>query len=122
MVLKIWCLPDGLTEEELKSLFQQILAVVKDIPELCVRSAKDATILFPADRMKWGLGEDIVAEVGDLPRSLSLGTSDCWAVRLALGLRLGTMLKECFPSAYVKCIIENSDLRTVVWTSGRSKK
>lgn len=116
-ILKVWCLPDALTEEELQLLFQQLLSAVKTVPETGVQSEKDITILFPSDRMKWGLGEDIIAEIGDLPVSLSPEIPTFRAVRKLLAKRVGKTIKKRFPSAYVKCRVEIPDRRTEVWTS-----
>ncbi len=119
-IIKVWCLPDGLKEGDLKSLFRQILSAVKTVPEVGVEGEKDITIIFPKDRMKWGLGEDIVAEISDLPLELGSETATSQAVRERLAIRVGGKLKLRFPLACVKCRVEIPDPRTGAWTSFRS--
>jgi hypothetical protein len=62
-VVKVWGLSSELTEEQLRSLFDQILDLAKSIPELKVSSERDILVLYPSDRMVFGLGNDLYVEI-----------------------------------------------------------
>jgi hypothetical protein len=113
VIVKVWCLPEGLTEEELQDFFWKIVSTAKSVHGAGVSSEKDVLILFPTDRMKWGLGEDILAEIGGLPR-ISRES------KKVFGQRVGETIKERFPSAHVESVVENLDpRRTITWASVR---
>lgn len=61
-ILKVWCLPQGLTQKQLKKLFDDLIGAMKEVPELVVKDERGALILFPADLMTYGLGTEIYAE------------------------------------------------------------
>jgi len=61
-VIKIWQLPE-MTQDDLKTLYEKIVASVVSVREIPAADKKDMIILFPADQMKHDLGRDIVIEV-----------------------------------------------------------
>ena len=105
VTVRVWCLPD-VTEEDLQAFFQEILSAFKLIQAVGVRDSKDITILYPPDKMKWGLGEDIIAEIEDLPP-----TSE--KERRFLANRVWETIKKRFPHASVKCRAEAPNPETV---------
>lgn len=98
LTIKVWCLPGDLTESELQSLFWTIVASVKSIEELGVKSEKDVLVLFPTDRMEFGLGEEILAEIsgGDFP--FQERTEE---VKSQLIASVGEVIQKRFPNAEV---------------------
>lgn len=109
VLLKVWCLPKELTEEQLKELFRSLLEAAKDVPNTGVFNENDITILFPADRMEWGLGDDIIAEISDVPVGLG------FVGKKRLAGRIGRTLTVRFPSSFVKCKVMEETVE--VWTS-----
>lgn len=117
-VIKVWCLPENMDEDKLQALFWDIVAAVTGIKELGLKDEKDMTILFPTDRMRWGLGEDIIVEIGklfDKPERTA-------EVRNRLARNIGEVVKTHCPSAYVECFIETfnpDDPKNAFWASER---
>jgi hypothetical protein len=62
-IVKIWGLPSVLTEEQLRSLFNQILDLAKNTSGLKIYSERDILVLYPSDRMIFGLGVDLFVEI-----------------------------------------------------------
>lgn len=107
-VIKVWCLPEGLDEKDLQNLFWSIVKTVVGVEELGLKDEKDMTILFPPDRMRWGLGEDIIVEISklfDKPERTA-------EIRDRLARKVARVVKEHFPSAYVQCFVETFDPRS----------
>ncbi|MFA4998871.1 MAG: hypothetical protein WC514_02520 [Candidatus Paceibacterota bacterium] len=100
VLLKVWCLPAEMQEGDFQSLFQELLSALKNVSDKIVRNEKDVTILFPTDRMQWGLGQDIVAEADCLFYSSSVESVD--HVRIDLAEKIAHTLKKRFPKATVR--------------------
>jgi len=62
-VVKVWCLPADLTEEQLQALHRSIVDEAVSMPEFGIKDEKHITVLFPPDMMKYGLGSEIIIEV-----------------------------------------------------------
>ncbi len=117
IVIKVWCLPANQSEEDLKRLYQEIMEDVEDVisgPEFCLQGKKsDKVCLFPADLMKYGLGDEIIVEIDGLPDLDSKNLR----VRKRLTEYVGRSVGAFYPDAKVKCSIEGFDPSQVVWTS-----
>jgi hypothetical protein len=87
-------------EDRLKKLCETIIAAVESIPELGLAGKDAVTVLFPSDRMEWGLGEEIVAEVAIFNKP-----ERTEEVRVKLAEKIGTLLHDSFPGAKIECFI-----------------
>ena len=114
-VIKVWCLPEDLNEDKLQVLFWDIVAAVTGVEELGLKDEKDMTILFPPDRMRWGLGEDIIVEISGLFEKPERTEE----VRNRLAQRVGKLIKGHFPSAYVECLVQTFNPISGFWASER---
>lgn len=112
-VIKAWCLPSGQTEEDLNVLHQSIVKAVVSVAELGIKSQNDITCLFPPDLMKYGLGEEIIIEVGGLYQKPERTKK----VRQRLARNIGEAVKELYPKARVECFITTFDPSQGFWTS-----
>src|SRR3989338_10509430 len=66
------CLPE-VTQEALKALFSDIFNILKKHTTITwVEEEKDELIHFPPDKMVYGLGQEILAEVEGLPAGAEL--------------------------------------------------
>ncbi len=103
-VIKVWCLPD-ITEEKLRELHHGIVKATESVEALRLNGEQSMTVLFPEDKMKYGLGTDIIVEVGWLfvkpERTLD--------VRRELVRNLYRIVKKFFPNAKVECGEESLD-------------
>jgi len=61
--VKVWPLP-RLTQPQFEELFGDIVQTCKGIRRLQVRDENDIVVGFPQDAMEFGLGIDLVMEVG----------------------------------------------------------
>lgn len=116
-VIKVWCLPD-LSENEYSRLHKAIVGAVCAVKELDLKTEDDMTVLFPADKMKYGLGTVIVVEVTGLTdkpeRTLT--------VRQRLALNIGLIVSEIFPDAKVESFVYPDDkVRDAFWCSNELK-
>ena len=112
-VIKVWCLPAGETEDNLRRLHQSIVAAVVAVKELGLRGENDMTCLFPSDRMLYGLGEEIVVEISGLfvkPERTS-------EVLRHLATNVGRAVKWLYRKAKVECFISSFDSVQGFWTS-----
>lgn len=104
-VIQVWCLPEGISEKDFINLFNDIVSAVVEVRELGLKDMHDMTILFPPDRMRYGLGEDIIIEISklfDKPERTA-------EVRNRLAGKVGGVIKKYFPDAYVECFVETFD-------------
>lgn len=105
-IIKVWCLPKAMTEERLKILCDAIINTVESVPELGLTGKKGSiTVLFPTDRMDYGLGEEIIAEV----TGLFIKPERTEAVRNELARKITVLLHGYFPSAKKECFIHPFD-------------
>lgn len=113
-IIKVWCLPENVTERGFHELLEGIVAAVVGVPELGLRD-EDMTILFPPDRVKWGLGEEIIVEIG----GLFIKPERTKGVRNRLAQRVGEAVKSHFPNAYIECFVQTFDPVEGFWASER---
>lgn len=113
-VIKVWCLPSS-SESKLNQVFEDIVKVFEDIPELNLKGTHSMRVLFPPDMMKFGLGTEIIIEVTGLFINLQLGDK----IFRRLAERLGKTLKEHFPKAMVQCFVFPFDPSQGFWTDPR---
>lgn len=116
-VIKVWCLPDDLSEEQLKDLYQKIVARTRAVEQLKL-GEKDITVLFPADRMKFGLGEEIIVEIGNLFNKPERTDE----VLNRLCREVGELLKAEFPNAFVECAVKTISPLNGYWDSVRGNE
>lgn len=112
IVIKVWCLPDQ-SEDDLNRLHQAIVKAAVSVPELCLQDENDMTCLFPADLMKYGLGEEIIVEIDGLP-DIPQGSQ---RVRERLAECVGESVSALYPKAKIESSVRSFDLSQVVWTS-----
>lgn len=129
-VVTVWCLPANLSEGELRQIFIEVVATFKSQPGLDIQSESDLVVLFPSDRMSYGLGSEIVItvegvefslqseeEVGvDGPISASVNEIiDCLKKELLitghseLAERLVEVFIARFPAASIQCTVRRGD-------------
>jgi len=106
-------------ENELNRLHKGIVGAVCAVRELGLNSENDMTTLFPADKMKYGLGTDIVVEVTGLIDKPER-TKD---VRQLLARNVGLIVSEFFPDAKVESFVYPDDKeRDTFWCSDKLKR
>ena len=112
-VIKAWCLPSGQTEDDLNLLHQSIVRAVLSVPELGIKSQNDMTCLFPPDLMRYGLGEEIIIEIGGLYEK----PERTQEVRQQLAKSVGEAVKKLYSKAKIECFIATFDPSQGFWTS-----
>ena len=115
-IIKVWCLPDNQSEEDLRKLHKTIVAAVVGVRELELNDQNDMTCLFPADLMKYGLGEEIIIEVTGLFERPERTDK----VRQRLAMRLGKAVLTIYPKAKVECLVETFNPQRGFWTSANT--
>lgn len=115
-VIKVWCLPSGQTEDDLNRLHQAIVAAVVSIRELGLKDQNDMTCLFPPDLMKYGLGEEIIVEIGGLFRKPERTPEVCQR----LARNIGGVVKAFYHNAKIECFVTTIDPLDGFWTSAES--
>ncbi|PID52219.1 MAG: hypothetical protein CR972_02965 [Candidatus Moraniibacteriota bacterium] len=95
LTVKTWCLPADLTEEQLQELHNAIVCAVTSVPETRVSSENDMLNLFPEDKMRYGLGTEILVEI--------TGCTCSHPARMKLMQAVGKVVKSLFPQAHVTC-------------------
>ncbi len=113
-VIKVWCLPSGLTEKQLNHLHQEILRSVVSISELGIKDQNDVTCLFVPDYlMFYSLQKEIIIEVCglyDKPERTK-------EVKQRLAENIGRSVKNLYPKAKVECFILTFDPKQGFWVS-----
>jgi len=118
-VIKVWCLPLGQSEESLNCLHQAIVTAAVSIVEIGLKDENGIICLFPSDLMEYGLGEEIVIEIGDLRRLRGRFYDNICkiTVRDQFAEAVGQAVKSLYPEARVECHIEVPVASDVFWTS-----
>lgn len=99
-VIKVYGVPDSVNEEKLRTITDSLVEVVVLTKELKL-TGKQVSVFFPTDRMKWGLGEEVIAFVEglfDYPERTSAVLGD-------LAFHLGRALHDYFPNAFIECFV-----------------
>jgi hypothetical protein len=96
-VIKVWCLPPGQTEDDLRRLHQEIVHTMGLIEELALKDENDTICLFPPDQMQYGLGSEIVIEV--------IGLFQATHLKQSLARRLSNAVAAFYPKAEVQCFV-----------------
>jgi len=109
-IIKVWCLPKNIPEERLQILCKAIITTVENIAELSLTGKNAITVLFPSDRMEWGLGDEIVAEVAIFNKP-----ERTEEVRAKLAEKIGRLLHGHFPSAKIECFIHPLERTSGFW-------
>lgn len=109
-IIKVWCLPKNMKEERLKILCDAIITTVESITELGLAGKDAITVLFHSDRMEYGLGEEIIAEVAIFNKPERTDE-----VRAKLAEKIGTLLHGNFPSAKIECFIHPLERSSGFW-------
>jgi hypothetical protein len=91
-VVKVWCLPDYLSEKDLRAIHKDIVAGAVSVPEVGVRDETSMTVLFPKDMMSYGLGTEVIIEV----------TSGAFGER-----NLGVEVRNRFATAMVHAVLKH---------------
>jgi len=109
-IIKVWGLPKKMTEGPLTNLCQSIITTVESMPELDLDGKNAITVLFPSDRMEWGLGEEIIAEVAIFNKP-----ERTEQVRAKLAEKVGLLLHGYFPDAKIECFIHPLERSSGFW-------
>lgn len=112
-VIKVWCLPTDQKEKDLNRLHKAIVSAVVDIAELGLKDENDMTCLFVPDLMSYGLGEEVIVEIGKLFEKPERTEK----VRQRLAKSVGREVKKLYPKAKVDCFVESFNLAQGFWTS-----
>lgn len=115
-IIKVWCLPSGQKEDDLNRLHQAIVKAVTSVNELGLKDQNDMTCLFPPDLMKYGLGEEIIVEIGGLFQKPERDQK----VRYQLAENVGKAVSKLYPKAKTECFVETIDPSDGFWTSAES--
>jgi hypothetical protein len=103
-VIKFWCLPSGQSQKKLEKFYQAILEAVVSIKGLGL-TKKGITVLFPTDHMIYGLGDEIIIEIG----WLFVKEERTATVKRKLSLAVAMSAKMLYPKAKVECKVETID-------------
>lgn len=112
-IIKVWCLPAGQTEENLNRLHKAIVKAVVSVTELGLKNENEMTCLFVPDLMSYGLGDEVIVEIGSLYDKPER-TED---VRNNLAKNVGRSVKNLYPKARVECFISTFNPKQGFWTS-----
>jgi len=112
-VIKVWCLPKDQSEDDLNRLHKSIVKAVVSVSELGLKDENDMTCLFVPDLMSYGLGEEIIVEIGGIFEK-SERTDE---VRQRLAMSVGKSVSALYPRAKVECFVSAFILRQGFWTS-----
>lgn len=97
LTIKTWCLPGGLSEEDLNNLHNAMVAAVISVREAGVKDESMMLNLFPTDMMSYGLGNEISIEITQVP-------SSCTPLKRAeLAAAVGLAVRKFFPKANIGC-------------------
>ncbi len=113
-MIKVWCLPNNLTEEKLREVHQEIVRAAVSVKELGLKDEGDILTLFPKDMMNYGLGTEIAIEVAEL-WEMPERTDE---VRATLAKQLGEAVSRHFPTAKVMCYITPFGQQQGFWMKG----
>jgi len=114
-ILQVFGLPKNQTEKELYGLYNEIVFAAHEVKELGLTKT-DFTVFFPADRMEYGLGEEVICFV----RGLFTKPERTDEVRNCLAEAVGKVLRKHFPTALlVECIVESFNPAEGFWSSLR---
>lgn len=106
-VVFVYGLPENMKDNHIDELYKELVATILNIQELNLQS-RQITFFFPSDRMKMGLGEEIVIFV----KGLIYKKERTDEVRQKLAKNLGMVAKKHFPNAdLVECFIEPFNLQ-----------
>lgn len=110
VIVKVWCLPDA-SEDKLNRLHQAIVKAVVSVSEIGVKNQNDMICLFPADLMKYGLGEEIIIEIDgivfDTPRRAGE----------KLVQFVGKSVSVFYPDARIECFVGDPKPSHRCWSS-----
>ena len=118
IVIKVWCLPSGQSENDLNHLHKAIVKAVVSVSELCLRDENDMMCLFPADLMKYGLGEEIIIEIDGLPDVPRRNLTVCEK----LAKCVGESVSDIYPKAKIECSAKEFNPSNGRWSLIEPKK
>jgi len=114
LIIKVWCLPVQ-SEEDFRNLHNKLVNALVGMKKLNLKGEKDMIVLFPADLMKYGLGEVIIVEVFGFDKELLIVEND---VSQQVAEELGLAVSALYPEADVMCSVYNNfDPMFGYWTS-----
>jgi hypothetical protein len=111
-IIKVWCLPKQ-TEDELNHLHKSIVEAVVSITELGLKDKNQMTCLFVPDLMSYGLGQEIVIEIGGLYEKPERTDE----VKRRLAESVGKNVKNIYQNARVECFVTSFDPKRGFWKS-----
>jgi len=117
LVIKVWCLPLEQTEDDLNRLHQAIVTAVISITALGLKSENDMSCLFPPDRMKYGLENEIIVEISGLRNDSEQVQGIRRLIRKHLRESVGQSVKKLYPKAIVQCDTAVIDPSDEIWIS-----
>lgn len=104
-VIIVYGVPEGTNEDSLKTLSEKFVDIIENIEELGLKDG-EVSVFFPTDRMKWGLGEEIIIMIEGLFERPERTTEV--KKRLARALTEETVRR--FPAAsLVECFVKSFD-------------
>ena len=109
-IIKVWGIPEAMTEERLKILCDSIVTATESIPELGLAEKNAVTVLFPSDRLKYGLGEEVIAEIVIFTKPERTD-----GVRAKLAEKIGILLHGNFPGAKIECFVYPLERTSGFW-------
>lgn len=111
IITEVYGLPK-LSQKKLRSLYEKMFLVLKNTPELCLFNERKTIILFPPDKLQWGLGLDILVKIEDLPSKLEFG------ICKSLHSNIVKTIREIVPTTCVVCKLHFfSNLENLEFTS-----
>ncbi len=107
-IIKVWCL-DNVQENKYEQLFNDLVEILQDIPEMGVATKSSVLVLFPKDHTKHYLWTEVYTEVIYAEVTLGYAVHECH--RIIAAKKIAETIQCQFPNAKVKC-------RIPVWDHG----
>jgi hypothetical protein len=113
LIVKVFGIPAEMQEPEIGGLYRRLVEATVEVKKLGLTDRQIA-VFFPSDRMKMGLGKEIIIFVEGLFEKPERTEE----VRNRLARALGETAREVFPNAtVVECLINSFKPQAGFWTS-----
>ena len=119
-IVKIYLAPNEWGEREFKTCCEHMMKMLSSIKALNIKSFDDLFILFPTDRMKWGVGTEVPIEV-DLPIDRTLSEPEKSNIEDTTARVVVEVIQELIPDVYAQCKVYWYDGEHGFWSTKRKE-
>ncbi len=110
-VIDVTCLP-FLSEEILLDIHNELVVAIESVKAFGLKGEESMVHRFPMDMMSYGLGDEVVIE--------GYGFSELFTSEASwkeLAYKIGAVLREFFPKAYIQCTVRSIGSIRGIWIS-----